>query len=83
MVRKSITRGESQPDERLMGVSSSALDIVRHLYTVRPELCSMVTVGNAHVVLETRWGLGLSSGDLPEENVVRYSLIQYTGGMRP
>lgn len=66
-----------------MGVSSSALDIVRHLYTVRPELCSMVTFGNAHVLLETRWGLGLSSGDLPEENVVRYSLIQYTGGMRP
>jgi hypothetical protein len=29
---------------------------------------------------ETRWGLGLDKEHFPQENIMRYSLIQYTGG---
>lgn len=73
---RSITGRQSQPNEcQLLGVGYSATSIYRKSSVVVHD-----HFGNAHVVLETRWGLGLSSDDLPEENIVRYSLIQYTGG---
>ena len=39
------------------------------------------TACTAKTIPETRWGLGLDKEHFPEANILRYSLIQYTGGM--
>lgn len=39
------------------------------------------TACKTNTASETRWGLGLDKEHFPKANIIRYSLIQYTGGM--
>lgn len=57
---------------------SLELDTVRARSIVSPR--GHQTACKANLASETRWGLGLDKEHFPQENIIRYSLIQYTGG---
>jgi hypothetical protein len=54
------------------------LDTVRARFIV--SLRGLQIACTADNASETRWGLGLDTAHFPKENIMRYSLIQYTGG---
>ena len=57
---------------------SLELDTVRARSIVSPR--GHQTACKANSALETRWGLGLDKEHFPQANIIRYSLIQFTGG---
>ena len=57
---------------------SLELDTVRARSIVSPR--GHQTAYKANPASETRWGLGLDKEHFPQANIIRYSLIQYTGG---